>query len=127
VDSQQVQIAEILDELLAIVQSGPQDLDWQSEYENEEDLIEDLRDHAERVRRGDTTRLPELKYVLYPTIALNEIAFSSGWGQAYVRLANRFDELYTGPSAIRPRELARREETASRGEPALRDEPSSGS
>jgi len=97
------QLVEIIDELLAIVQSNPQDLNWQPHYDNERDLIEDLRDHAERMRRGDSSRLPELRYVLLPTGALNEIAFSSSWGDSYVRLANRFDELSSGPSTP-PRE-----------------------
>jgi hypothetical protein len=90
------QLVAIIDELLAIVQSNRQDLNWQPDYDNERDLIEDLRDHAERLRRGDTSRLPELRYVLLPTGALNEIAFSSGWGESYVRLANRFDEMNIG-------------------------------
>jgi hypothetical protein len=90
------QLVEIIDELLAIVQSNRQDLNWQPEYDNERDLIEDLRDHAQRLRRGDSSRLPELRYVLLPTGALNEIAFSSGWGVSYVRLANKFDEICVG-------------------------------
>jgi hypothetical protein len=97
------ELVEIVDELLAIVQSNRQDLNWQPHYDNERDLIEDLRDHAERMRRGDGSRLPKLRYVLLPTGALNEIAFSSGWGESYVRLANRFDEIYIGPSTP-PRE-----------------------
>lgn len=123
-DPRLAEIAEIIDELLAIIRSSPQDLDWQSEYEDEQDLLEDLHDHAERIRREDTSRLPELKYVLFPTIALNEIAFSSGWGEPYVRLANRFDELYTGSWAVRAREVSRGEGLARREESPRRDEPS---
>lgn len=33
-----------------------------------------------------------------PTGDLNQIALSSGWGTAYARLADEFDELYTGPA-----------------------------
>lgn len=60
-------LVEIIDEFLAIAQSNPQDLSWQPHYDNERDPIEDLCDHAERMRRGDSSRLPELKYVLLPT------------------------------------------------------------
>jgi hypothetical protein len=91
-------LVEIIDELVAIVQAHPQDLNWQPHYDNERQLINDLRDHAHRMQQGDDSRLAELKFVLLPTGDLNEIAFSSGWGDAYVTLANRFDELYTGPS-----------------------------
>jgi hypothetical protein len=92
-------VAEIIDELLEIVQARPQDLDWQADYADHQELVRDLRDHAERARHGDDSRLPELKFSLLPTGALNEIALSSGWGDAYVRLANEFDGLYAGPAS----------------------------
>lgn len=88
---------EIVDELLSIVLSCPQDVHWQPWYDSEQELIDDLSDHASRVHLGDGSRLPELKFMLLPTGALNEVAFSSGWGRSYVRLADLFDTLYTGP------------------------------
>ena len=91
-------LAAIIDELLQIVQAHPQDLNWQPYYDDHHALLHDLHDHAERIRNGDPSRLPELKFSLLPTGDLNEIAFSSGWGAAYVRLADEFDELYTGPA-----------------------------
>ena len=93
------QLAGIIDEVLEIVKAHPQDLNWQTYYDSEQELLQDLRDHAERLRRGDSSRLAELKFSLLPTGRLNEIAFSSGWGDAYVRLANEFDDLYTGPAS----------------------------
>lgn len=57
-------------------------------------------DHAERARRGDASRLPELRYSLAPTSHLSEIAISSGWHDAYTMLANEFDELYTGHGSL---------------------------
>ena len=44
---------------------------------------------------GDRPRSSRACYV-------NEIALSSGWGAAYVRLADELDELYTGPATPRP-------------------------
>jgi hypothetical protein len=92
-------LAEIVNELLEIVQAHPQDLDWQPYYDDHQELLDDLRDHAERIRNKDASRLPELKFSLQPTGDLNEIALSSGWGTAYVCLADEFDELYTGPAS----------------------------
>jgi len=97
-------LAALIDELLEIVQARPQDLNWQPYYEDQQELLRDLHDHAERIRNGDASRLPELKFSLLPTGDLNEIALSSGWGSAYVRLADEFDALYTGP-ATPPRKL----------------------
>lgn len=88
---------EVADELARIVRSGPQDLTWQRQYETVGQLVDDLRDHADRLRAGDGSRMPELRYLLLPTGPLNEIAISSGWAGRYVTLANRFDALYPGP------------------------------
>ncbi|MFF5019894.1 hypothetical protein [Streptomyces sp. NPDC001165] len=96
-------LMEIADRLLMIAQSMPQDVDCQGHFADEEELVSDLQDHAERLRRGDVSRLPELKFLLLPTGSFNEIALSNGWGDIYVTLANRFDEVYTGPWAL-PRE-----------------------
>jgi hypothetical protein len=92
-------LADIIDELLAIVRAHPQDLDWQPHYDDQQELEHDLRDHSARVRSGDPSRLAELKFSLLPTGDLNEIALSSGWGDAYVRLADEFDRLYPGPAS----------------------------
>jgi hypothetical protein len=91
-------LAAIIDELLEIAQGHPQDLNWQPYYDDQQELLDDLHDHAERIQNQDDSRLPELKFSLLPTGDLNEIAFSSGWGAAYVRLADEFDELYAGPA-----------------------------
>lgn len=72
-------LAAITDELLEIVQAHPQDLNWQPYYDDQQELLRDLHDHAERIRNGDASRLPELKFPLLPVGDLNEIAFSSGW------------------------------------------------
>lgn len=97
------QLVEITDALLAIVQSNRQDVNWQPNYANEQDLIEDLRDHAERMRRRDTSRLPELRYVLLPAGALSEIALQQRLGRLLCAPSQQIDEIYSGPSTP-PRE-----------------------
>jgi hypothetical protein len=64
-------LAAIIDEVLEIVQAHRQDLNWQPYYDDQQELLLDLQDHAERIRSGDASRLPELKFSLLPT----------GWGQ----------------------------------------------
>ena len=53
-------LAEIVDELLQIVQAHPQDLNWQPYYDDQQELLDDLHDHAERIRNAGTSRLPHL-------------------------------------------------------------------
>lgn len=82
---------ETVETILAIVSAAPQDLTWQERYANEDELVSDLRDHADRLRRGDAARLPDLRRLLLPTAPLCEIATSSGWADTYLALANRLD------------------------------------
>ncbi|WP_063038308.1 hypothetical protein [Nocardia pseudovaccinii] len=88
------EILGILDQVMAIVQSGPQDMSWQSRYADAAELVGDLTDHSERIRRGDTSRLPDLWFLFVATGPLCEIAASSGWLAAYTVLGNRFDRSY---------------------------------
>ncbi|MFQ6395901.1 hypothetical protein ACLMAJ_20835 [Nocardia sp. KC 131] len=88
------QILDILDQVLAIVHKLPQDLTWQSLYTDEQELVDDLTDHAGRIRGQDFSRLPDLHFLFVTTGPLCEIAVSSGWVDAYAVLGNRFDELH---------------------------------
>ena len=54
-----LRLIRLINELLAIVQAHPQDLNWQTYYDGQQELLRDLRDHSERVRCGDGSRLPE--------------------------------------------------------------------
>ncbi|MEV5646839.1 hypothetical protein AB0L57_01195 [Nocardia sp. NPDC052254] len=90
------QIATILDRVLAIAGSGPQDLEWQRRYRDTDELIRDLTAHAARVRRGDLGAVADLSFLFAPTGALCEIAAGSGWLAEYTALANRLDPLLRG-------------------------------
>ncbi|WP_433521239.1 hypothetical protein ACQPZ2_28280 [Nocardia pseudovaccinii] len=46
------EILDILDQVMAIVQSGPQDMSWQSRYADVAELVGDLTDHF----RADSAR-----------------------------------------------------------------------
>ncbi|MEU6559930.1 hypothetical protein [Nocardia nova] len=79
--------------MVAIVESGPQDLAWQRRYRDEDELIRDLTGHAARLRSGDSGGLRELALLFAPTGVLCEIAASSGWLEEYTVLGNRLDSL----------------------------------
>ncbi|MEV5836947.1 hypothetical protein [Nocardia sp. NPDC052112] len=91
--SDAAKIADLLDRVLAIVATEPQDLSWQSRYAEHGEIVDDLTDHAARLRQGDSSRLSDLRYLFAPTGPLCEIAASSGWLVSYTELGNRFDQL----------------------------------
>lgn len=82
----------IMEEVLCIVQAAPHDTSW-TVYADWEAAVADLRDHVERLRRGDLSRLSDLRMLFAPTASLQELALSNGWPGRYMSLAKRFDEL----------------------------------
>ncbi|WP_062982287.1 hypothetical protein [Nocardia anaemiae] len=90
----EAEILDILERVMAVVRAGPQDMSWQARYADEAELISDLTDHLELIRRGDMSRLRDLKFLFVATGPLCEIAASSGWLDTYTVLGNRFDRWY---------------------------------
>lgn len=85
------EVVRIMEEVLAIVQAVPHDTLWTS-YANGEAVVADLRDHVERLRRNDLSRLFDLRMLFAPTGRLQELAISNGWPGRYLSLAKQFDE-----------------------------------
>ncbi|GAA4572288.1 hypothetical protein [Planotetraspora kaengkrachanensis] len=82
----------IMEEVLAIVRSVPHDTTWTS-YEDWDAAVSDIRDHVERLRLGDLSRWPDLRFLFAPTGRLQELAIGNGWSGRYLSLAERFDAL----------------------------------
>jgi hypothetical protein len=87
-----MELADIVDRLIAICGASPQHVDWAG-CRDQAELLEDLRDHARRLRTGDAARLRELRVLFLPTGPLQDIAIDSGWHDEYLVLARRADQL----------------------------------
>jgi hypothetical protein len=98
---QQDDVAQLVGELVELVESSPQDLSFAGYWSDRDDVLTDLRDHHDRLRRGDTSRLSLLKTLFNPAMPLQDMAMASGWGDRYLRLAARFDEAIRTPGRYR--------------------------
>jgi hypothetical protein len=97
-------LADVLEDLLRIIEAHDQNLDWTATWNTTEEMIAELRDHLSRLRLGDLSRLDRLRLLFLPTGALQEVSLSSGWAGAYLKLAARFDQGYgRGPDHGRRR------------------------
>jgi hypothetical protein len=85
------ELVSVLDDLLEVVESAPQDLSWAGYWSGQDDVVSDLRDHRDRLRRGDTSRLDLLRALFNPAMPLQDMAMASGWHDRYMQLAERFD------------------------------------
>jgi hypothetical protein len=88
-----MELAGILNDVVAVCEASPQNVDWAG-YEDQSELLEDLRQHIRRLRTGDLRGLSDLRVLFLPTGPLQDIAIDSGWHEIYLVLASRFDEAY---------------------------------
>lgn len=89
------ELVQVVEDVLAIVEAEPQETTW-SCWDEPEEMVADLRNHVELLRRGDVSQVLELKRLFAPTGSLQEVAISSGWGERYLGLAARFDAASAG-------------------------------
>ncbi|WP_435582570.1 hypothetical protein [Amycolatopsis thermoflava] len=74
-------VQDLIDDLLLLLRTGEQDVSW-TRYESVDQLIAEL----ERLRaRGDDVA-GEVRRLCLPTGVIDEIAVSSGWSEAWLRL-----------------------------------------
>jgi hypothetical protein len=84
-------LARVLDDVLDIVTASEQDTSWVGRWTTADEMIRELRGHADRIRRGDRSALGELEFLFLPTGPLQEVSLSSGWGDLFLDVAERFD------------------------------------
>lgn len=90
-------VADVLDEVVMIIESSPQDLTWAGYWSDAAEAAAELRDEAARLRRGDIGGLAELRVLFGPGCPLQDMAMAGGWTDRYLVLAERFDTASAGP------------------------------
>lgn len=62
-----------------------------SRWRNTEAAVAEIDGIIGRIHAADTIKLLELEALYGPTSSLQEFAIESGWGDAFLMLASRFD------------------------------------
>lgn len=63
-------------------------------YKNPREAIQELDKDIINLRKGNLETLDKLKSDFLPTCTFQELATSNGWGDYYLELASKFDEIY---------------------------------
>ena len=63
------------------------DFDWSS-WEDQRAALAEMDAHIDALERG---AVPNLSVLFLPTGPIQEVSLSSGWGEDFLRLAERFD------------------------------------
>jgi hypothetical protein len=83
-------LVEVLEEARALLARPDNDFAWSS-FEGSEEAIAEIDDHIARVRRGDGSKRVEMRALFGPTGPIQEVSISSGWSEAFLKIAQRFD------------------------------------
>ncbi|NIK72503.1 hypothetical protein [Paenibacillus sp. BK720] len=83
----------LLDELRTLIDSPNTNVVW-SQFNSVEEVLNTLDTLKRRVALGDNKVISELKILFAPTGSFQEISIDSGWGEKFIELATRFDEIF---------------------------------
>ena len=83
-------LVEVLEEAKALLARPENDFAWSS-FGGCKEAIAEIDEHIARVKNGDTSRRPDLRMLFAPTGPIQEVSVSSGWGDEFLELAQRFD------------------------------------
>ena len=62
-----------------------------SQFDSQEDIINELDNHILKLKNKDFSNIEELIILFAPTSDLQEISIDSGWGQMFLGISERFD------------------------------------
>jgi len=87
-----IPLIQLLLELKSLIARASADVTW-SQYDNKEQVLQNIYSFIERVKQNDSSVIEEINIFFAPPGSFQEIAISSGWGDEYMKLAARFDEI----------------------------------
>ena len=85
-------LIKLLYEIIELASTRDTNMVW-STYDTKEELILELENYIQRLKNSDFSSIEQLISLFLPTGDLQEIAISSGWGEEYLSISKKFDDL----------------------------------
>lgn len=85
-------LAHVLDSALELVSLPDNDFSWSS-WANAAEAHAEINSLVELVNSGSLPDRISSSILFAPTGPLQEVSLSSGWGEVYLKVAERFDEI----------------------------------
>jgi hypothetical protein len=77
----------VLKETRDFLARNENDFSWSS-WENQSEALSEIDSVIANLENG---KMPDIRYLFGPTGRIQEVSLSSGWGEEFIELANRFD------------------------------------
>jgi hypothetical protein len=87
-------LLEILRDTRALLALPNNDFAW-STWENPSDALSELDGFISHIQAGRGIDGPKLSILFAPTGNIQEVSMNSGWGEAFLRIAERFDSAFS--------------------------------
>ncbi len=90
IDNDETVIIEILETVKELILEPKTDISW-STFDSKDDVILDIDSHIQKLKLRDFSKIKDLILLFAPTSDFQEISLSSGWGNRYLNISERFD------------------------------------
>jgi len=90
IDNDETVIIEILESVKKLILEPRTDISW-STFNSKDELIIEIDAHIQKLRLRDFSKVKDLVLLFAPTSDFQEISLSSGWGNHYLNISERFD------------------------------------
>ncbi|WP_135211446.1 hypothetical protein [Vitreimonas flagellata] len=85
-------LIDIFSEVRTLLARAENDFDWSS-WEDETAALEEIDGLLANLRAGNPPDTHTMRVLFAPTGPMQEVSLSSGWGNRFLELAERFDEV----------------------------------
>lgn len=86
------QLIDLLLDVRNLINSPKTDITW-SKYNSVEEIWLELDRFKKRINQHDESVFSELEILFAPTGSLQEISIDNGWGNKFVELSSRFNDI----------------------------------
>ena len=86
----QARLVEVLQETRGFLARPSNDFAW-SRWDSAQDALGEIDNLIKRIQAGDMPDRLDLRVLFAPTGSIQEVSLSSGWGQEFIELADKFD------------------------------------
>ena len=90
IDNNETILNEILETIKKLILEPRTDISW-STFDNKDELIMEIDAHIQKLKLRDFSKVKDLILLFGPTSDFQEISLSSGWGNQYLNISERFD------------------------------------
>ena len=84
------ELVEVLRETRDLLARATNEFVW-SHWDSSADALREFDALLEQIESGDTTHRSELELLFAPTGSIQEVSISSGWGEEFLAVSERFD------------------------------------